>query len=84
MPKGRTYVVTLELSEMELALIYRTAMEDRGERRPIFWEEGGRRGRHSISPHWLESRVFGEIAQARPEWMADMEAAQERLDMHPG
>jgi len=83
MPKDRSYTVTVELSELELALVCRTAMEDRGERRLVLWEKEGRRERHYVSPHWLESKVFGQIAQARPGWMEEMEAARRRLDMHP-
>lgn len=82
MAKGRSYSVTIELDELELAMLYHTVTEDRGEYRTVWWEEGGRQERRYLSRCWLENKVFGEIARAQPEWMPALEAAKERLKLH--
>ncbi len=84
MAKDATYAITIELTEMELALLYHTVMEDRGERQQVLWKEDltARAERHYVSPRWLESKVFGRIAEAQPDWLAVMESAQKRLTMH--
>jgi hypothetical protein len=84
MAKGTTYTVTIELSEMELALLYHAVMEDRGERDQVLWKDGSvdRAERHYVSPRWLESKVFGQIAESQPGWLSVMEAAQKRLTPH--
>ncbi len=83
MAKVQTYSVTIELTELELALLYHTVMEDRGERRQILWKEANapRPERHSVGVHWLESKVFGRIAEATPDLAAAMEKAQQRLSL---
>ena len=85
MGKAPTYAVTIELDEMELALLYHTVMDDRGERRQVLWQvgEAPRPERHSVATHWLESKVFGRIAEAEPELAAAMEKAQHRLAVRP-
>jgi len=84
MAQGPTYKVTIELNELELALLYHTVMADRGERRQVKWkaDPAGRSERHYISPHWLASKVFGCIAEAQPDWLPAMEEAQKRLSLH--
>ncbi len=81
MAKGQTYSVNLELTALELALLYHTVMEDRGERRQVLWKEADapRPEKHFVALHWLESKVFGRIAETRPELAALMEEAQQRL-----
>ncbi len=79
MAKGPTYAVTIELSEMELALLYHTVMQDPGEYRTVYWKEAGRLDRHYVHPHWLENKVFGCIAETQPEWLAVIDEAQKRL-----
>jgi hypothetical protein len=78
-----TYSVTIELSELDLALLYRAVTADQGEYRTVFWEEGGRKQRHFVSQRWLENKVFGVIAQNQPEWLPAIESAQKRLSLHP-
>jgi len=78
-----SYVITIELSELELALLYHAVMEDRGEHRAVSWEEEGRKARHYIGEYWLEKKVFGAIAQMQPEWLAVMDGAQRRLSLYP-
>ncbi len=82
--KGPTYTITIELSELELALLYHTVMEDKGERRAVVWKEGqeARPERHYISPHWLENKVFSRIAESQPEWLVAMDQAQKKLSLH--
>ncbi len=83
MAQGPTYSVTIELSELELALLYHTVLEDRGERRPVLWQEvsTSRPERHYVGVHWLESKVFGRIAEANPDLTTTMEKAQQRLSL---
>lgn len=75
------YSVTIELTELELALLYHTVTQDRGEHRPVFWEEGGRRERRFVQRAWLENKVFGEIARTQPEWLPVIEEARKRLTL---
>lgn len=84
MAKGPTYTVTIELNELELALLYHTVMEDRGEHRAVYWQgqAKGRPERHYVGRHWLESKVFGRIAEAQPDWLPALEAARKRLSLH--
>ena len=84
MAKGTTYAVTIELSELELALLYHAVMEDRGERDQVLWKDAtaDRAERHYVSPHWLASKVFGRIAESKPDWLSVMEEAQKRLTPH--
>jgi hypothetical protein len=84
MAKGPTYTVTIELNELELALLYHTVMADRGERLQVSWKEdpAGRLEKHYVSPHWLANKVFGRIAEAQPDWLPAMEEAQKRLVPH--
>lgn len=84
MAKGSAYTVTIELNELELALLYHTVMGDRGERQQVSWraDPAGRPEKHYVSPHWLASKVFGRIAEAQPEWLPAMEDAQKRLTSH--
>lgn len=79
--KGPLYPVTIELTELELALLYHTATQEEGTYRMVFWkEEGGKRPeRHYVSPHWLERKVFGRIAENRPDWLPVMEEACRKL-----
>lgn len=86
MAKTPTYTVTIELNELELALLYHTVMEDRGERQQVLWkgDVAGRAERHYVSPHWLASKVFGRIAESQPDWLTAMEEAQKRLSLHEG
>jgi|GEM_PF-2979053 len=81
MAKGPTYTVTVELNELELALLYHTVTADRGERQQVLWQAdpAGRPERHYVSPHWLANKVFGRIAELQPEWLSAMEQAQKRL-----
>ncbi len=83
MAKGSTHAVTIELSDLELALLYHTVLQDRGERRQVLWQEvnAPRPERHFVALHWLESKVFGRIAEAYPELVAAMEEAQRRLSL---
>ena len=85
MAKGPTYMVTIELSELELGLLYHVVMEDRGERQQVSWkgDAAGRPERHYVSSRWLESKVFGRIAESQPDWLSVMEKAQKRLNLHP-
>ncbi len=78
--KGPLYPVTIELSELELALLCHTAMQEEGTYRTVFWKEEGKKRpeRHYISPHWLERKVFGCIAESRPEWLPMMEEARRK------
>lgn len=80
--KGPLYPVTIELSELELALLYHTAMQEEGAYRMVFWKEEGekRPERHYVSPHWLERKVFGRIAESRPEWLPVMEEARRKIE----
>lgn len=84
MAKGPTYTVTIELNELELALLYHTVLADRGERQPVLWQAdvAGRPEKHYVSPHWLAGKVFGRIAEAQPEWLPAMEEARKRLTLH--
>lgn len=84
MAKRPTYAVTIELNDLELALLYHTVMGDRGERQQVLWKDdpAGRAERHYVSPNWLASKVFGRIAEAQPEWLPAMEEAQKRLVSH--
>ncbi len=79
--KGPLYTVAIELSELELALLYHTAMQEEGTYRMVFWQGEGksRPERHYVSPHWLERKVFGCIAESRPEWLPVMEEARRKL-----
>jgi hypothetical protein len=77
-----TYSVTIELNELDLALLYHTVTSDQGEYRTVFWQQSGRKERHYVSHSWLESRVFGAIAQNQPEWLPVIERAQKRLSLH--
>jgi hypothetical protein len=79
MVQGNTYLVTIELNELDLALLYHTVMSDQGEYRQVFWKGEGRRERHYISPCWLESKVFSRIAEVQPDWLPVMEKAQKKL-----
>lgn len=85
MTKASVFTVTIELNELELALLYHTVMEDRGERNQVLWKEEGaaRAERHYVSPHWLANKVFGRVAEAKPDWLPVMEGAQKRLNPHP-
>ena len=82
--KGPTYSVTIELTEMELALLYHTVMGDRGERQQVLWKDrsADRAEKHFVSPHWLESKLFGRIAESKPDWLPVMEEAHKRLTPH--
>ena len=84
MAKGTTYTMTIELTEMELALLYHTVMGDRGERYQVLWKDASadRAEKHYVSPHWLESKIFGRIAESKPDWLSVMEEAQKRLTPH--
>ncbi len=84
MAKAPAYPVTLELSEMELALLYHTVMEEREEYRTVLWKGASGSGfeRHHVSQRWLEKRVFGRIAEMQPEWLTAMEEARKRLALH--
>jgi putative redox protein len=82
MSRESTYAVTIELTEIELALLYHVVMDDRGEHRTVYWEEGGQRRRHYISERWLENKVFGAIAEMQPGWLSDMDQAQKRLSLY--
>lgn len=82
MSRESTYAVTIELNEVELALLYHAVMEDRGEHRTVYWEEGGQRRPHFVSERWLESKVFGAIAEMQPEWLAVVDQAQKRLSLY--
>lgn len=84
MAKGSTYTVTVELTEMELALLYHAVTHDPGEYRTVFWREAEARQpeRHFVSRQWLEQKVFGQIAQVQPGWLPVIEAAQRRLTPH--
>ncbi len=75
------YRVTVELSEIELALLYHTVTGETGEHRQVFWEEGGRREPHYFHPRWLENKVFGQIAQERPEWLPVMTETAGKLSL---
>ena len=81
MARGPTYTVTIELNELELALLYHAAMADHGERQQVLWQgdPAGRPEKHYVSPHWLASKALGHIAATQPEWLPVMEAAQKRL-----
>ena len=81
MGKKVTYRVTIELNEIELALLYHTVTSEAGEHRQVFWEEKGRREPHYVHPRWLENKVFGQIAQERPEWLPVMTAAARKLSL---
>lgn len=84
MAKGPTYTVTIELNPLELALLYHTVTHEQDEYRTVFWRAEGveRPERHYVSRNWLAHKVFGQIAQAQPEWLPMMEAAQKRLTPH--
>lgn len=84
MAQGNSYNVTIELSEVELALLYHTVMADRGEHRAVLWEREGRRERRYVSENWLENKVFSRIAEVQPDWLPAMEEAQKRLSLYKG
>jgi hypothetical protein len=79
MAQESTYEITIELNELDLALLYHTVMSDQGEYRQVLWEREGRSERHYVSSCWLESKVFGRIAEAQPDWLPVMERAQKKL-----
>lgn len=83
MARGPTHAVTIELDDLELALLYHTVLQDRGERRQVLWQEtdAARPERHFVAERWLESKVFGRIAEAHPDLVAAMEKAQRRLSL---
>jgi hypothetical protein len=79
--KGPRYPVTIELSELELALLYYAATRPEGAYRLVFWkgEDERRPERHYVGPNWLERKVFGRIAENHPEWLPVMEEARRKL-----
>jgi hypothetical protein len=83
MAQAPTYSVTVEISEMELALLYHTVMEEQEEYRPVFWKGAGKGfERRYVSRRWLENKLFGRIAEMQPEWLTAMEEARQRLSLH--
>ncbi|MGB9723312.1 MAG: hypothetical protein ACP5OO_03675 [Chloroflexia bacterium] len=84
--KGPRYPVTIELSELELALLYHAATRQEGTYRLVFWkEEDERRSeQHYVGPNWLERKVFGCIAEHHPEWLPVIEEARRKLAFQKG
>ena len=84
MAKAPTYPITVELNEMELALLYHTVMEEQEEYRPVLWKGAAGKGfeRHHISRRWLENKLFGRIAEMQPDWLMAMEECRKRLSLH--